>query len=110
MKALKLVEFLGKQPGWTGIRELGREIGVPPATAHRLVQTLLSAGWVEKSPTCPKYRLSGRIEFNSLSGAEWPDFSDDRKDFGPSLDEEFSDASENVFRYGTLSAKGVVNP
>ncbi|MDD5367851.1 MAG: IclR family transcriptional regulator [Anaerolineaceae bacterium] len=60
-KALEILNaFSEDKPTW-GIRELGRELGINPTTIHRLVTTLVNAGYLERSPERQTYSLGPRV-------------------------------------------------
>ncbi|WP_444770409.1 IclR family transcriptional regulator [Rhodopseudomonas sp. NSM] len=55
-RALALLELLGRD-GELGVRELGRQLGVAPSIAQRLINTLSEAGFVEKSLGSSKWKI-----------------------------------------------------
>lgn len=56
MTALELLEsFTGSEE--LGISEMARRLGVAKSTAHRLITTLCSRGFVERNPRTGRYRL-----------------------------------------------------
>lgn len=59
--ALRLLKmFSVEEPVW-GVSELAQELGVVKSTAHRLVSTLASEGFVTKDHQTQKYRLGGSL-------------------------------------------------
>ena len=58
-KALRVIDFLGVN-GPSGVSEIGRAIEVTVGTAHRLVTTLVAAGYVVQHPD-RRYALSSKI-------------------------------------------------
>lgn len=60
-KALRALTFMNQQ-GDATVSEVARSIGVPRTTAHRILETLASEGYVEKLPYSDYYRLTGRVE------------------------------------------------
>jgi IclR family KDG regulon transcriptional repressor len=63
-KALAIVEVLLLAPGALSAREIGTRSGVNRTTAHRLLNTLILHGWVERH-TAGGYRLS--LKFLALA-------------------------------------------
>lgn len=60
-KGLQLLNtFSEEKPSW-GIRELGRELDINPTTIHRLVTTMLNAGFLEQDPDRLTYSLGPRV-------------------------------------------------
>ncbi|MCG6204247.1 IclR family transcriptional regulator [Rhodopseudomonas sp. HC1] len=55
-RALAVLELLGRE-GELGVRELGRQLGVAPSIAQRLINTLAEAGFVEKSLGNSKWKI-----------------------------------------------------
>jgi DNA-binding IclR family transcriptional regulator len=58
--ALDLLDCLATEPQ-LGVTELGRRVGVPKSTAHRILATLRSKGYVERVPESRAYRLGIRL-------------------------------------------------
>lgn len=58
--ALRALEYL-VETGEAGVSEIGRQIGVTVGTAHRLVATLVAAGFAEQNPTNRKYRPGQKL-------------------------------------------------
>lgn len=63
-KALSIVEVLLQSPEPLSAREIGERSGVNRTTAHRLLNTLILHGWVERHPE-GGYRLS--VKFLALA-------------------------------------------
>jgi DNA-binding IclR family transcriptional regulator len=60
-KAIQILEsFTIENPKW-GIRELGRSLNMTPATVHRLVSTLNTAGFLEQDPETHRYTLGPKL-------------------------------------------------
>ncbi len=60
-KGLRLIEYLSTQPAPVGVSELGRACGLAKTSAHRLLKTLVSAGFVSQGPDSEKYRLNLKL-------------------------------------------------
>jgi DNA-binding IclR family transcriptional regulator len=60
-RALALLETLGRCGGEVSVKELAGMIGINPATAYNLLQTLKARGYVVQSPTTKAYSLGLRI-------------------------------------------------
>lgn len=59
--ALRLLKMFSiEEPEW-GVSELAQELGVVKSTAHRLLSTLASEGFVTKDNQTQKYRLGGSL-------------------------------------------------
>lgn len=59
-KALRAITFLNQQ-GDATVTQVAQGIGVPRATAYRLLQTLASEGYVDKLPNSDIYRLTSLV-------------------------------------------------
>ena len=57
---LILEKFSSKRSEW-GVRELGRELGLDPATVHRLVSTLANIGYLEQDQETQRYTLGPKV-------------------------------------------------
>jgi len=61
-KALEIIEFLKDSPGdGLGISSLSEKLGIGKSTVHRILDTLLAYGFVEKGSGNSKYRLSWKL-------------------------------------------------
>ena len=62
-KALDIIEILFKEGvnEGLGISDLSRKLGIGKSTIHRILDTLVAYGYVEKTQESPKYRLGWRI-------------------------------------------------
>lgn len=58
-RAFLLVERLAEGPSGKGVLQLAKEAGLPPSTAHRMLYTLSSAGYVRQDGG--SYRLTGKL-------------------------------------------------
>jgi DNA-binding IclR family transcriptional regulator len=59
-RALGLLDALGDSPGETGIADLSRRVGLHVSTAHRLLTTLLAAGYARQNPDTGRYALGAK--------------------------------------------------
>lgn len=59
-RALAIIGVFSYADPILGVSEIGRRLGLPKTTAHRLLSTLVAEGWVEKT-THGRYRLSLRV-------------------------------------------------
>lgn len=59
-RALDILESIAERKG-IGIRELAHISGLPPATAHRIVATLVQRGYLDKNDTTHHYTLSPKF-------------------------------------------------
>jgi IclR family KDG regulon transcriptional repressor len=57
IRAADLIETLGESKQELGIRELSDQVGLSPSTTHRLLDTLVSVGYVQKNPSTHQYKL-----------------------------------------------------
>ncbi len=68
--ATRLLEAFLDGPEECGISELSRRIDLSKSTVHRLVATLVEAGWLDRNPATDKYRLGLRLfELGSVVAA-----------------------------------------
>jgi len=64
-RALQLIEIFARSRGPLAISELAAQVGLPPSTVHRLVQTLMSLGYVVQYPQSKRYGVGrGIAEIN----------------------------------------------
>lgn len=59
--ALKVLELFSGDNGELGVSDVSRELDIGRSTAHRLLTTLESRGFVEQNQTTGKYRLGMKI-------------------------------------------------
>ncbi|MCA9878785.1 MAG: IclR family transcriptional regulator [Thermomicrobiales bacterium] len=103
-KALAIVEVMLQAPGSLSAREIGERSGVNRTTAHRLLNTLMLHGWVERHDE-GGYRLS--VRFLALAHVS----SQVRGLFGeirPAL-EPLSELSRETVHVGVLDGFDVVH-
>lgn len=60
-KALRALTFMN-QKGDATVTDVARAVGIPRTTAHRVLATLASEGYVEKQPPSDFYRLTSRVQ------------------------------------------------
>ncbi len=60
-RALDLLEVLAAAPDEMGVTELTEATGLPGATIHRLLATLLSRGYAHQDPVTRRYSLGSRL-------------------------------------------------
>ncbi|MAU09649.1 MAG: IclR family transcriptional regulator [Anaerolineaceae bacterium] len=60
-RAFNIIELLGNADYHLGISEIAQRSNLPIATTHRLLNTLLTLGYVEQNPETNKYTLGVRI-------------------------------------------------
>lgn len=60
-RATRIVTALAEHPFPLGIVELATFVQLSPASVHRILATLISAGWVEQNSRTAKYRLGMRV-------------------------------------------------
>lgn len=60
-RTFKLIECLSENPAGKRVLQLAAESGLPPSTAHRVLQTLARAGYVSQDPDNGPYKLTGRL-------------------------------------------------
>jgi DNA-binding IclR family transcriptional regulator len=60
-KALEILDAFTAQHPERGVRELGRELGINPATIYRVARTLLDAGYLEQNPENQNYLLGPKV-------------------------------------------------
>ena len=58
--SLAVIECL-VDAGEAGVSEVARQVGVSIGTSHRLLATLVAAGWAEQNPDTKKYCPSGKV-------------------------------------------------
>jgi DNA-binding IclR family transcriptional regulator len=60
-RALGIVRLLAEMRKPLGVAEVSQATGLPPATAHRLLVTLVDEGWVQQDPQSTQYELGTGI-------------------------------------------------
>jgi DNA-binding IclR family transcriptional regulator len=56
INALRVLDALAAAPGPMGVTELARRLGLAPSTTHRLLGTLVRAGYARHDPVAGRYR------------------------------------------------------
>ncbi len=60
-RALSLLGAFHSQDRWLGNRELADRTGLPPSTVTRIVQSLMTLGYLHHEPLLRKYRLASSV-------------------------------------------------
>jgi len=60
-RALRLLECLSADPSGKRLSQLAEEAELAPSTAHRVLQTLVRAGYVSQDSRDGRYRLTGKL-------------------------------------------------
>jgi DNA-binding IclR family transcriptional regulator len=61
VKALKVMEALGRSPKPRGIADLAAELGLGKSNVHRLLDTLVTTGYVRRHTDVGRYELSLKL-------------------------------------------------
>ncbi|CAN5459155.1 IclR family transcriptional regulator [soil metagenome] len=61
LKALSVLEAVASEPGPMGLAEVSRRTGLEKSAAHRMLATLVAAGYVRHDPVSHRYALSYRV-------------------------------------------------
>ncbi|MFO1080045.1 MAG: IclR family transcriptional regulator [Reyranellaceae bacterium] len=73
-RGLDVLEAIAVSGGEVGVRELARRCGLSPTIVQRLVSSLASRGYIEKSAETQRYRLGHRAVALGASGEEAFDY------------------------------------
>jgi DNA-binding IclR family transcriptional regulator len=60
VRALTLLDALGKSRGEVGIAELSKQVEIHVSTAHRLLATLITQGYARQNPETGRYALGAK--------------------------------------------------
>lgn len=66
LRALDILETVGREDGPLSLSELSRRVGLHKSTVHRLALSLESRGWLTRETESGKYRLG--IKFVTIAG------------------------------------------
>lgn len=73
-RAVSILQFLARN-GWSGVTEVGEELGVHKSTAFRLLSTLEARGMVEQHADSGKYHLGFGLVYLARAVSVGPDLS-----------------------------------
>jgi DNA-binding IclR family transcriptional regulator len=62
-KTVIVIRTIAAKPGGIGLSTLARECGIPKATCHRIVMTLVDEGWLSVDPVTKQFRVSLSLLF-----------------------------------------------
>ncbi len=68
LRALDILEAVGRENGPVGLSELSRKVGLHKSTVHRLALSLESRGWLTKEAESGRYRIGVRFVTVARSG------------------------------------------
>jgi DNA-binding IclR family transcriptional regulator len=68
LKALKILDTLGESDQGISLSELANTLGFPTSTAHRLLKTLESQGYVEKDSITGRYAIGSKVLYLQIAG------------------------------------------
>jgi DNA-binding IclR family transcriptional regulator len=68
-RGLRVVEVIAARGGFTSLAEISRRTGLHRSTAHHLLQTLVSIGYLRQDPASRGYELSSKLF--KLTGRTW---------------------------------------
>jgi DNA-binding IclR family transcriptional regulator len=60
LKCFQVLDLLASDPYELALTEVGAILALPPASAHRIMATLVQASLAEQDPATRRYRLTGR--------------------------------------------------
>jgi DNA-binding IclR family transcriptional regulator len=66
-RALTMMEIMAHRQRPLGVSELGRIMGLDPATVYRILATLTAAGWVQRNEDNHRYSLSLKLTYLGAS-------------------------------------------
>lgn len=75
-RALDLLECLARGAGWMGISELSVATGLPVATIHRLLKTLMTRNYVVRDSRTRRYALGPAFHMMVNSTTQIPDWNE----------------------------------
>ncbi len=56
-EGLRLLEWVSRWPGGTGVREAAAALNITHSSAHRFLETMRAAGWLRQSAVTKRYEL-----------------------------------------------------
>lgn len=66
-RAFEIIEALAVEPKGLSITQLSQKLSLHKTTVHRILQTLLNRGYVQKDPQTLRYKLGVKfVEISSL--------------------------------------------
>lgn len=93
LKGIQVLEALSASPAPRGVSELAAELGITKANAHRLLRTLVAAGYAVQDETTGRYSLSLRMWEKGVAALSGLELSDVAR---PRLRELSEEADESV--------------
>ena len=70
VRALSLLQVLAESPADCSLTEITRQAKLPPSTAHRLLNSLIQAGYVSQNPETARYGLGNNLILLSRKAAQ----------------------------------------
>jgi DNA-binding IclR family transcriptional regulator len=61
LRCLRLLEIMGAEPCDMALTEVARSLSIPTSSAHRIILTLITAGFVAQDVNTRRYRLTGKV-------------------------------------------------
>ena len=61
LRALRIVDIVLASPQGLRLSEVAQQAGLGPSTTHRLLATLVQAGFAEQDPRTRRYRAGRRL-------------------------------------------------
>lgn len=100
-RALRLIEFFARSRGPHSITDLSNALALPASTVHRLVQTLMSLGYVTQYPQSKRYGVGrGIAELNRAMLLKY-EFSQHVQPYLEELVAETGETASLAALYGT---------
>jgi DNA-binding IclR family transcriptional regulator len=62
-KTIVVLRTIAAKPAGIGLSSLARECGIPKATCHRIIMTLVTEGWLSVDPATKQFRVSLTLLF-----------------------------------------------
>lgn len=103
-QALEVLDAFSAQSPERGIRDLGRELAINPATIYRIARTLVDAGYLEQNPSTHNYSLGPKVlKLANIYNYHFPLPTIARRIF-----ESYADRFEHNFYLATLNHYEVI--